>query len=49
MFWRSEVVTPRPLTHDLIKNMAHNLKMKISRVAVTEILDNTYYALVYLQ
>lgn len=43
-----KVVTPRPLTHDLIKNMAHNLKMKITRVAVTEILDNTYYALIYL-
>ena len=43
-----KIVTPRPLTHDLIKNMAHNLKMKITRVAVTEILDNTFYALIYL-
>ena len=38
----------KALTHDLIKNMAHNLKMKITRVAVTEILDNTFYALIYL-
>ena len=43
-----KIVTQRPLTHDLIKNMAHNLKMKITRVAVTEILDNTFYALIYL-
>jgi len=43
-----KVVTPRPLTHDLIKNMAHNLNMKITKVSVTEILDNTYYALIYL-
>lgn len=43
-----KIVTPRPLTHDLFKNLAHSLEMKISRVAVTEILDNTFYALIYL-
>jgi len=43
-----KVVTPRPLTHDLIKNMAQSFKMKITKIAVTEILDNTYYALIYL-
>ncbi|KAF0143559.1 MAG: hypothetical protein FD156_2534 [Nitrospirae bacterium] len=43
-----KVATPRPLTHDLIKNMVNNLKMKITRIVVTEILDNTYYALIFL-
>lgn len=43
-----KVATPRPLTHDLIKNMVHSLKMKITRIVVTEILDNTYYALIFL-
>jgi len=42
------VVTPRPLTHDLIKNIFNGLKVKVTRVVVTEIYDNTYYALVYL-
>lgn len=41
-----KVVTPRPLTHDLIKNIADGLKVKITKIIVTEILDNTYYALV---
>jgi bifunctional DNase/RNase len=41
-----KVVTPRPLTHDLIKNIIDGLKVRITKVIVTEILDNTYYALV---
>jgi len=43
-----KVETPRPLTHDLIKSIAENLKVKITKITVTEILDNTYYALVCL-
>lgn len=43
-----KVVTPRPLTHDLVKNIAEGLKVKITRIAVTEVIDNTYYALIYL-
>lgn len=42
------VMTPRPLTHDLIKNLLGSIKIRIVRVVVTEILDNTYYALIYL-
>lgn len=42
------VATPRPLTHDLIKNLVDGLRMKITRIVVTEILDNTYYAFIYL-
>jgi bifunctional DNase/RNase len=43
-----KVETPRPLTHDLIKRITDSLKIKITKIIVTEILDNTYYALVYL-
>lgn len=43
-----KVATPRPLTHDLIKNLMDTLNIKITKVVVTEILDNTYYALIYL-
>ncbi len=43
-----KVETPRPLTHDLIKNITDGLKVKITKIIVTEILDNTYYALVCL-
>lgn len=43
-----KVVTPRPLTHDLIKNITDALKVRITKIIVTEILENTYYALVCL-
>lgn len=43
-----KVETPRPLTHDLIKNITDSLKIRITRIIVTEILDNTYYALLCL-
>ena len=43
-----KVETPRPLTHDLIKNITESLKVRITKITVTEILDNTYYALVCL-
>lgn len=43
-----KVATPRPLTHDLIKNVINSLKLKITKIVVTEILDNTYYALIHV-
>ncbi len=42
------VATPRPLTHDLVKNVVDGLRVKIVKIVVTEIMDNTYYALIYL-
>jgi bifunctional DNase/RNase len=43
-----KVATPRPLTHDLVKNIVDGLRVKIVKIVVTEIADNTYYALIYL-
>jgi len=43
-----KVATPRPLTHDLVKNIVEGLRVKIIKIVVTEITDNTYYALIYL-
>ncbi len=42
-----KVMTPRPLTHDLIKNVFDKLKAQVTRIVITEIVDNTYYALIY--
>lgn len=41
------VITPRPLTHDLIKNVFDGFNIKVLRIVITEIIDNTYYALIY--
>jgi bifunctional DNase/RNase len=42
-----KVLTPRPLTHDLIKNIFDGFNVKVTRIVITEIVDNTYYALIY--
>src|SRR5688500_3695278 len=41
--------TPRPLTHDLISEMLSELEVRCTRVAVTELRENTFYAEVTLQ
>lgn len=43
-----KVITPRPLTHDLIKNVFDALDVKATRVVITEIIENTYYALIHV-
>lgn len=43
-----KIVTPRPMTHDLIKNVVRELKMKITKVVISDIIDNTYYAGIYV-
>ena len=44
-----KITTPRPLTHDLIKNVIDGLKLKATKIVITEIVDNTYYALIYIE
>ncbi len=43
-----KVMTPRPLTHDLIKNIIDEMGMTVSKVVVREIVDNTYYATLHI-
>jgi uncharacterized protein len=38
--------TPRPMTHDLVTDMLSQLEVKVARIAVTELRDNTFYALI---
>lgn len=42
------VIPPRPLSHDLIRNLTEHLGLKISKVVVTDVKNNTYYASIYL-
>ncbi len=41
--------TPRPMTHDLVTDMLARLEARVTRIAVTELKDNTFYALITLQ
>ncbi|MBI3129190.1 MAG: bifunctional nuclease family protein [Candidatus Tectomicrobia bacterium] len=40
--------TPRPMTHDLIRNLISGIKGKVSRIVVNDLKDNTFYAEIYL-
>ncbi len=40
--------SPRPMTHDLITEMIDGLHAEVSRITVTEMRDNTFYALIHL-
>ena len=40
--------TARPMTHDLIKNIIQQIGSKVVNITVTELKDNTYYAVIEL-
>jgi hypothetical protein len=41
--------TPRPMTHDLLSDMLAELNAEIARITVTELRENTFYALITLK
>src|SRR5580693_3437226 len=43
------ISTPRPMTHDLLRNVIHDLKASVQKVVVCDLQENTFYALIYLQ
>jgi hypothetical protein len=38
----------RPMTHDLLRSLIAELGAKVERIEVTDLRDNTYYALIHL-
>jgi uncharacterized protein len=38
--------TPRPMTHDLLNDVVGELNGEVARITVTELKDNTFYALI---
>ena len=41
-------LSPRPMTHDLLKNMLEKLNAKVTKIEVTDLKDNTFFATIYL-
>ena len=39
---------PRPMTHDLLKNLIYGLNAHVERVVVTELRDDTFYAVIWM-
>jgi hypothetical protein len=43
------VSTPRPMTHDLLRNVIEDLKGLVTKVVISDLKDNTFYALIYVE
>jgi uncharacterized protein len=44
-----KVSTPRPMTHDLIKNVLVGLDAHVHKVVVTELKEDTFYAVIWME
>lgn len=43
------VRTPRPMTHDLLRQTIHQLDGSVERVVITKLHENTFYAEIHLR
>jgi uncharacterized protein len=43
------VTTPRPMTHDLLRNVILGLEANVKKIIVNNLWDNTFYAMIYLE
>jgi uncharacterized protein len=43
-----KISAPRPMTHDLLRNVISELGIRVDRVVVTELKDNTFFARIHL-
>jgi bifunctional DNase/RNase len=43
------VVTPRPMTHDLLKNILEEMAVQVDSIEITELREGTFYAVIHMQ
>jgi bifunctional DNase/RNase len=44
-----KIPTPRPMTHDLIKNILETIEARVLKIVVTDLRQNTFFAELHLQ
>ena len=44
-----KISTPRPMTHDLIKNVLNGLNCSVHKVVVNQLKEDTFYAVIWLE
>jgi bifunctional DNase/RNase len=44
-----KIATPRPMTHDLLRDIIGQLKAEVKRIVVHDLKENTFYARIFLQ
>jgi hypothetical protein len=43
------IATPRPMTHDLLRNVIRDLNGRVEKIVVSDLKETTFYALIYLK
>ncbi len=43
------IETPRPMTHDLLRNVIGDLRADVEKIVVSELKDNTFYAQIHIR
>jgi bifunctional DNase/RNase len=43
------VETPRPMTHDLLKNVFLGLDVRVQKIVVNDLKDDTFYAIIWVE
>ena len=44
-----KVAAPRPMTHDLTRNLMRHLNARLEKIVITEIKDDTFYAVLWMR
>lgn len=44
-----KVQTPRPMTHDLLKNVFLGLEVRVDKIVVSDLKDDTFYAVIWVE
>jgi len=44
-----KTATPRPMTHDFLRNVTRGLNAEVTRVVVSELREDTFYAVVWMK
>lgn len=44
-----KIAPPRPMTHDLLRNLVNLFGAEVRRIIVTELRDNTFYAVIEIE
>src|SRR6202158_2778725 len=44
-----KVQTPRPMTHDLLKNVLLGLEVRVQKIVVNDLKDDTFFAMIWVE
>jgi len=44
-----KVQTPRPMTHDLLRNVLLGLEVRVQKIVVNDLKDDTFYAMIWVE